>query len=511
MNEALIIGIVVAYLAILAAIGFWARTQSRTMKGYFLAEKSLPSWVVAFSSNATGESAWLLLGLTGMGYLVGVHAFWIVLGEVFGVTVAWLYVARPFKAQTDRFDSITVPDFLEARFQDSRHLFRKLSAIIIFSMVAFYSAAQLTAAGKAFNIFLGTGYLNGVLIGAAIVMFYTTVGGFKAVAYSDLVQGLLMFGCLLILPVVGIAAAGGWSAMIDSLGRQDASLLTPMGAAGFSVEGIVAVLGFMGIGLAFIGAPQLLARFMSAKSDRALVRASLPAVVCIIVFDVGAILSGMAGRALFPDLVDHESVFPVMSQQLFHPAFTGVFLVVVLAAMMSTVDSLLILASTTLVRDVLQKTVGSMASDARLAIYGKAATLILGLVAVALAVTEPKVIFWFVLFAWSGLACAFAPVVLCTLFWPRTSRQGALAGMAGGFIVTVAWAAFFKAGFYDLYEMIPGFAAALFFTVVVSLRTGESKGTRRGAGQGMRRVDDVASSAILREVTEDLEGFGSQV
>jgi sodium/proline symporter len=210
---------------------------------------------------------------------------------------------------------------------------------------------------------------------------------------------------------------------------------------------------------------------MSAKNDRALVRAGLPAIVCIIIFDVGAILSGMAGRALFPDLVDQESVLPVMSQTLFHPVFTALFFIAVLAAMMSTVDSLLIMASSTLIRDVLQKTVGSVASDSRLAIYGKASTLILGLIAVGLAATEAKVIFWFVLFAWSGLACAFAPAVLCALFWPRTTRQGALAGMTSGFIVTVVWAAFFKAEFHDLYEMIPGFAAGLLFTVAVSLGT----------------------------------------
>jgi len=475
MVDPVIVSVLVLYLGILFGIGFWARTQSRTIKGYFLAGKSLPSWVIAFSSNATGESAWLLLGLTGMGYLVGVHAFWIVLGEVFGVTIAWLYVARPFKAQTDQFDSITVPDYLEVRFQDDRNLFRKLAAVIIFSMVAFYTAAQLTAAGKAFDIFLGTGYLNGVLIGAVIVMFYTAVGGFKAVAYSDLLQGLLMLVCLFVLPIVGIVAAGGWSSMIDNLGTQDPFLLTPMGSEGLSVKGVVAVLGFMGIGLAFLGAPQLLARFMSARNDKELVRASLPAVVCIIVFDVGAILSGMAGRALFPDLGDHESVLPVMSQALFHPIFTGIFLVAILAAMMSTIDSLLILASSTLIRDVLQKTLGSKASDARLATYGRLATLLLGSAAVALAVTEAKVIFWFVLFAWSGLACAFAPPVLCALFWQRTTRQGALAGMAGGFIVTVAWAAFFKESFHDLYEMIPGFAAGLLLTVVVSLGTGTSR------------------------------------
>lgn len=482
MNHPHLLIVLATFLAMLFAIGIWSGRQSNTIKGYFLAGKSLPAWVVAFSSNATGESAWLLLGLTGMGYLVGVHAFWIVLGEVVGVTIAWRFIARPFKRATDRYDCITVPDFLVARFGDRKNTFRKVSAFIVFSMVAFYTAAQLTAAGKAFNIFLGTGYLTGVLIGATIVLFYTTIGGFKAVAYTDLLQGLLMLACLTALPIVGIVAAGGWSAMIDALGEQDPLLLTATGKLGLSTEGLAAILGFAGIGLAFLGAPQLLARFMAARDDRQLVRASLPAVVCIILFDCGAVLSGMAGRALFPGLGDHESILPVMSQVLFHPAFTGVFLVVILAAMMSTIDSLLIMASSMLVRDIFQKTLGSTASDGRLALYGKAATLVLGLLAVVLAMSEAKVIFWFVLFAWSGLAAAFAPPVLCALFWERTTREGALAGMVGGFTVTVVWAAFIKARFYDLYEMIPGFAAGLLLTVAVSLWT-----SREPAGSALAR------------------------
>jgi sodium/proline symporter len=452
-----ILGVLVGYLVVLLAIGFWGSRESGDLEGYYVAGKRLPAWVIAFSSNATGESAWLLLGLTGMGYLVGVHAFWVILGEVLGVACAWIWVARPFKAYTDRYRAITVPDYLTDRFRDTSGVFRWLSAIIIISMVMAYTAAQLTASGKAFDSFLGTGYTAGVWIGLAIVLFYTTIGGFKAVAYSDFLQGVLMLGCLVTLPFVGVAAAGGWSEMLAALEAQDPSLLQPMGSYGLTLAGVISAAGSVAIGLAFLGSPQLLTRFW--------------AVLCVIGFDVGAVFGGMAGRTLFPGLADQETILPEMSAALFPDFFTGIFLVVVLAAIMSTVDSLLILASSVVVRDVVQKALGSTASERALSRLGKAVTVVIGAVAVTVALLEVRLIFDFVLFAWSGIACAFTPVVLCSLFWKRTTREGAVAGMMGGFAVTVLWVELFKTDFYDLYEMIPGFAAGLLLCVVVSLVT----------------------------------------
>ncbi|CAN5679855.1 hypothetical protein BH23GEM10_BH23GEM10_15040 [soil metagenome] len=499
--NATIVAILAVYLLVLLAIGVWGGRESGDVKGYYVAGKKLPSWVIAFSSNSTGESAWLLLGLTGMGYLVGIHAFWIVLGEVLGVTLAWVYVARPFKAYTDRYDSITVADFLEDRFRDRAHVLRLLSAFIILSMTAMYTAAQLTASGKAFTAFLGTSYSTGVLIGAVIILFYTTVGGFKAVAYSDLLQGLLMFVCLLILPIVGIAAAGGWTGMLNTVRAEDASLLEPMGSLGMTPAGIASVLGFIAIGIAFLGSPQLLTRFMSARDTRQITHGSLIAVVCIIVFDVGAVIAGLAGRALFPGLADAELIYPMMGAELFPAVFTGIFLVVVLAAMMSTTDSLLILASSAVVRDVLQKVLRPDLSELSLSRFGKATTVVLGVGALFLALAEVRVIFWFVLFAWSGLACAFTPVVLCALFWQRTTRAGAIAGMVAGFVVTVGWVLLFKSGFYDLYEMIPGFLAGLGVTMLVSLMTEppvgadvENDEVRREVGGAFRGPDAHATS-----------------
>jgi len=471
MTSATIVGVLAGYLLVLLAIGIWGSRESGDMKGYYLAGKRLPAWVIAFSSNATGESAWLLLGLTGMGYAIGVHAFWVIMGEVLGVALAWVFVARPFKELTDRYDAITVPDYLTARFRDTRHVFRIVSAVVIVSMVMAYVAAQLTASGKAFDIFLGTGYTAGVWIGLAIVLFYTTVGGFKAVAYSDFLQGVLMLGCLVTLPIVAIPAAGGWSGVMSALEAADPNLLKPMGSFGLTAPGIASAFGFVAIGFAFLGSPQLLARFMAATGRREIEDGGLWAVLCVIGFDVGAVLAGMAGRVLAPGLADPETILPELSHMLFPAFFTGIFLVVVLAAIMSTVDSLLILASAVVVRDVVQNVFEPDADQRKLALLGKAVTVVIGGVAIVLALTEQRMIFWFVLFAWSGIAAAFTPVVLCSLFWKRTTRAGAIAGMVGGFLTTVLWVVFLKERFWDLYEMIPGFAAGFACTVGVSLLT----------------------------------------
>ncbi len=479
MTSGTIIVVLVAYGAILLSIGIWGGRASHSVAGYYVAGKKLPAWVIAFSSNATGESAWLLLGLTGMGYAVGLHALWIVVGEVLGVAMAWLFVAQPFKAATDKYDSITVPDYLASRFHDTRHTIRIVSVVIILSMVTAYTAAQLTASGKAFDSFLGTGYEWGVLLGLAIILFYTTIGGFKAVAYSDLLQGVLMFGGLLLLPIVGVAAVGGWASMMSQLRTTDPNLLKLMGQFGVSAAGIASAAGFLGIGLAFLGAPQLLTRFISARDQHEIARARGIAVVCIIVFDLGAVFSGMAGRVLFPGLIDQETVLPNMATQLFPAVFTGIFLVTVLAAIMSTVDSLLILASSAVVRDVIQKILHPNLSERQLSLLGKLTTVVVGGVAVSFALPQVRLIFWFVLFAWSGLASAFAPVVLCALFWKGTTRVGAIAGMIGGFLTTVLWVLVFKERFYDLYEMLPGFAAGFAFTIGVSLLTGRSSAEER--------------------------------
>jgi len=312
-----------------------------------------------------------------------------------------------------------------------------------------------------------------------------------------------MFACLVTLPIVAIPAAGGWTEVMGALHAEDPALLRPMGSLGLTLPGVISAAGFVGIGLAFLGAPQLLTRFISARDQKQIVDGGFIAVLCVIGFDVGAVLSGMAGRVLFPGLLDPETVLPEMSASLFPAVFTGIFLVVVLAAIMSTVDSLLILASSAVVRDIVQQVFDPKWSERRLSFYGKLTTVVIGGGAVVMALAEVRMVFWFVLFAWSGLACAFTPVVLCSLFWKGTTRAGAIAGMIGGFVTTVGWVVFFKEGFYDLYEMLPGFAAGFLCTIGVSLLTEAPE----GAAEELEAVRERVGPVFRRRFNGDGNGY----
>ena len=464
----------VIYLLVLMGFALWARRETHTLSGYFIAGKKLPPWVVAFSTNATGESGWLLLGLTGMGYAVGAQAFWVVAGEVAGISLAWLMVSRRLKRLGDETDSITLPDVLAARFNDEKHILRSISALIILLMVGAYVAAQMVAGGKAFAGFTGLDYPTSVITGAVVIIAYTLVGGYKAVAWTDLVQGVLMLLGLIIVPTVAIGFAGGWGAVTTALALQDPQLLSPWGPDGAGAPAMVAIVSFLAIGLAFLGVPQLMVRFMSARSEQSLVPAMVISIIVIFCFDIGAVLTGMAGRALFPGLEDPESILPLLATSLFPPVIAGILMVVVLAAIMSTVDSLLILASSAVVRDYLQKIKKINKNDLILARYGKILTLIIGIIGVIFALYKTPLIFWFVLFAWNGLGAAFGPVVICALWYPPTNLKGAVAGMLGGFLTTMVWVLIFKDLTHGLLEIIPGFIVGLILTVAVSKATVET-------------------------------------
>jgi Na+/pantothenate symporter len=273
---------------------------------------------------------------------------------------------------------------------------------------------------------------------------------------------------LIIVPVIAIEAAGGWSAVVAELGAQDPGLLSAWGPQGQSTAAMVGILSFLAVGLPFVGVPQLMVRFMSARSEKSLVPAMVISVIVILLFDLGAVLTGMAGRALFPGLEDPEGILPLISTDLLHPVLGGIMMVVVLAAIMSTVDSLLILASSAVVRDYWQQVRGSNLSDRALANRGKLVTVIIGIIGVTFALHQTPLIFWFVLFAWSGLGAAFGPVLLCALWYPGTNLAGAVAGMLGGFVTTVTWVLWLKPHFNDLLEVIPGFVVGLALTVIVS-------------------------------------------
>ena len=461
--------VLVVYLGILFALAIWSRRETHTLSGFYLAGKKLPYWVVAFSTNATGESGWLLLGLSGMGYLVGAQAYWVVVGQMVGISLSWWVMARRVKKLGDETDSITVPDLLAAKFADRWHLIRAVSALIILVMVTTYVTAQMVATGKAFSSFLGMDYETGVILGSIIIIGYTFVGGYKAVSYTDVVQGVLMLLGLIAVPAAAIIASGGVGEVTKALALQDPALLD-MFAFG-STPAWIGVASFLAIGLPFIGVPQLLIRYMSARDDGEIRKARVVSLIVLFFFAFGAVTAGVAGRALFPGLEDSETIFPVISGNLFPPVIAGVLLVVVLSAIMSTVDSLLLLASSSAVRDTYQKIFGSDDSDERLSNYGKIVTIIIGVFAVVLGVQEPRVIFHFVLASWSGLGSAFGPAMIGVLYYKRVTWLGVLSGILGGFAASVVWLMYFKEAYHGLYEAIPGFIGGMLLTFGVSRLT----------------------------------------
>ena len=404
-----------------------------------------------------------------MGYLVGVQAYWVMVGEIAGIAASWWLVSRRLKALGDETDSITVPDILTAKFADKWNLIRLVAVLIIVVMVTTYVTAQMVATGKAFSSFLGMNYETGVIVGSVFIIGYTFVGGYKAVSYTDVVQGVMMLLGLIAVPAAAIIASGGWGEVRFSLEQQDPALLDMFAIS--NAPALIGIASLVAVGLPFIGVPQLLIRFMSARDDGEIQKARIMSVFVMLVFTAGAVTTGVAGRALYPGLADHETIFPVISNNLFPPVVSGLLLVVVLSAIMSTVDSLLLLASSAVVRDTYQKIMGSEESDERLSNYGKAFTVVIGIIAVVLGVQEPRVIYDFVLASWSGLGSAFGPVVIGILYYKRITWLGVLCGMLGGFSASVVWLMFFKDQFHGLYEAIPGFTVGLVLTFGVSWLT----------------------------------------
>ena len=494
---------VVVYLGILLVIGVIASRRMKDLRDYVVGGKRLGFLAVAFSARATGESAWLLLGLTGMGAAVGVRAFWVVAGEILGVMGAWLLLSRRFKRLTDRYDSITIPDYLESRFRDSTHALRMVAAFTLVVFVTIYVSAQIDATGQAAEKFLGFNYHLGAIIGFAVVILYTMSGGFLAVVWSDVFQGLMMVGGLVALPIAGIIAAGGFGPVFDGLRAQDPMLLTAFGEQGATAIGIAGTLALLLIGIGFLGSPQIFARFLALRSEKEISKGAGVAFIWTMAADCGAVMIGILARHLIG--VDGEAALPDLAAHLFPAVIVGLYVAIVLSAIMSTADSLLVLASSAAVRDWYQRVRHPEMSDAALVQKSRIATLLLALVALGIslavaAISESRTVFWFVIFGWSGIAATFCPTMILSLFWSGMTRRGALCAMIAGFAGVPIFkflapelpgqvGAFFKA----LEELTPSFALSFVVGVVVSLT--DRKGRERLAG-----VDDELREAAGRSV-----------
>jgi sodium/proline symporter len=449
----MIITILVMYFAILFGIGLVASKKVNTLEDFYVGGKNLGYWVVAFSARATGESGWLLLGLTGMGAMMGLQALWVVIGEVLGVAVCWLLMAKPFKRLTDEYNSVTVTDFFSSHFKSKTHHIRIVSASILITFITIYISSQIDATGTAFESFLGINYFLGALIGFLIVVAYIFIGGFVAVAWSDVFQGLVMMIGLICLPIAGYFAlntenSGTFSQQVMAI---DPSLLNFWGSGGFSLMNVMIMISFLTIGLGFLGSPQVFVRFISVKDTSEITKGTWVAIIFTIITDSAAVLAGLFGRLLLTGPTDNpevvlgnaaQNVLPEMVYHLFPVFIIGLYVAAVLSAIMSTVDSLLVVASSAVTNDIYQKIMAPNLSTKKLASMSKYITLVIAgislLLAFIIAVLSPtRTVFWFIIFGWSGIAASFCPSVILSLSWKGFNEKGSVVCMLTGFFSMV--------------------------------------------------------------------------
>lgn len=486
------------YVGILFLIGYIASRRIRSMSDFYVGGKNIGYWAVAFSARATGESGWLLIGVTGMGALAGVSAYWIVLGEVLGVAISWLYMAKPFKRQTDFFQSITVPDYLDSRFKTGGQYLRIISALVLAVFVTIFVSSQIDATGIAFESFLGMNYFYGALLGFGIVLIYIFVGGFVAVVWSDLFQGLLMFFGLLLLPIVVMINWDGPLAIASDLNAIDPMLTNIWGIYEDPWMNFFAILGFAMIGLGFLGSPQVYIRFISIKSELQIKKGRRVAILFTLLTDAAAVTIGLLARILFTEAgQDPESILGVggadvmrmLTEYAFPLFLVAVYIAIVLSAIMSTVDSLLVLASSAIVRDFYQKIFHPEVKDRQLTRMSRMITVVMAFVALALAMSiaifsPERQIFWVIIFGWSGIAATFCPVIILALFWRGYSETGAIASMISGFLCVPLFKFYFQnlddwgEYFVQLDVLMPSFMIALLMGWLFSLLFPPNKATR---------------------------------
>lgn len=434
----------ILYLIIILVVGFLTYRRNKSHKDFFIAGRKLNPWVVAFSERASGESAWLLLGLPGAAYAAGLIEFWTALGCVLGIIFYWFAIAKDLRVESEKYNAFTLPTFLANRFEKGQAIIRILATFIIIFFFIFYLSAQFNGAGKILNVTFGINQTTGMVIGACVIVFYTMMGGFFAVAWTDLIQGIIMIGTLVILPLAGLSELldneASTPVFKNLLNEEGVSLISLTGgksgwaAAALIISGLSWALGYM-------GQPHLLTRFMSIKNPEKIRISRRIAIAWVIPAFAGAIVIGMVGAALYGQgkFDDIEKIMPYMAIQLLPAWVAGIFVSGAIAAMMSTADSQLLVISSSVIEDFFHQTLGWDVGDGFLLKASRAITIVIGIIGFTIALTSDKLIFSMVSYAWAGLGSSFGPVLLLILKWKKVTYQGVIAGLLTGFLTTVVW------------------------------------------------------------------------
>ncbi|MDF9528253.1 MULTISPECIES: sodium/proline symporter PutP [Bacillus cereus group] len=460
------------YMAGMLYIGYWSYKKTSDLSDYMLGGRGLGPAVTALSAGASDMSGWMLMGLPGAMYATGLSSVWIAIGLLIGAYANYLIIAPRLRTYTEvANDSITIPDFLENRFKDRTKILRFVSAIVILVFFTFYASAGLVSGGRLFENSFNLDYKIGLFVTVGVVVAYTLFGGFLAVSWTDFVQGCIMFIALVLVPIVAFTDVGGVTETFNTIKQVDASHLDM-----FKGTTILGIISFLAWGLGYFGQPHIIVRFMAITSIKNLKTSRRIGIGWMTISIIGAMLTGLIGIAYYAKnnatLQDPEMVFVTFSNILFHPYITGFLLSAILASIMSSISSQLLVISSAVTEDFYKTFFRRNASDKELVFIGRLSVLVVAMIAVVLAYHPSDTILTLVGYAWAGFGSAFGPAILLSLYWKRTNKWGVLAGMIVGAVVVIAWVQIpsLKA---IMYEMVPGFFCSLLTVIVVSLLTKE--------------------------------------
>jgi sodium/proline symporter len=461
-----------AYLVVMLIAGALGYRYTRNLSDYLLGGRRLGSLTTALSAEASDMSGWLLLGLPGLAYVAGLDAGWMALGLLAGTYVNWRWLAPRLRRHPDACgDSLTLSDYLEARFKDRSRVLRVLVACTILFFFLIYTSSGLVAGGKLFNSVFGLPYVGAVTVGAVAIVAYTLLGGFLAVCWTDAIQGVLMLAALVAVPLVALAQVGGVEQAMSAIASTNVHLLDPLRAADGRPISWIAVASLLGWGLGYFGQPHILARFMAIRAAGEIRRARWTAMTWVTTTLVGALTVGLVGIAAHQSALsatDSEKIFILLVDALLHPVPAGICLAAVLAAIMSTADSQLLVSSSALAEDLYRPFIRPRAGQRELVWIGRAAVVVIAACAYVLALDPQSKVLELVAYAWAGFGAAFGPTLLLSLFWTRMTRGGALAGILVGALTVPVWRQL-SGGLFDLYELVPGFFFSTVAIVMVSL------------------------------------------
>ncbi len=500
-NSIQILIAMVIYMAIVIGIGIWfAKLANKSSENYFLGGRSLGPWVTAMSAEASDMSGWLLMGLPGVAYWCGLaDAAWTAIGLAIGTYVNWLIVSKRLRRYSVRANnSITLPDFFSNRFREKKKLILTIAAVFILIFFTVYAASCLVTCGKLFStlFFGGRHYQLMLIIGALFVLLYTILGGFLAESASDFMQSIVMIIALVVIVVIGTVSAGGIGAVIENSQKipgflEFFGLASPavnkageqLVVAGIPVFGepanysILSICSCMAWGLGYFGMPQVLLRFMAIREEKELKMSRRIAMVWVVISLGVAVFIGIMGRQVFP--TEHltksaaENIFITLATSSLPAILAGFVMAGILAATISSSDSYLLIAASSVSKNIFQGVIKKKATDKQVMWVTRITLLLITLVAIIIAWKEDSVIFNIVSFAWSGFGATFGPLMLFSLFWKRTTRAGAIAGMISGGGMVFLWKLVISqlGGVFAIYELLPAFIFSSIVIVVVSLLT----------------------------------------